>query len=533
MDFYEEMQNTVDIDDAVTPYANILRPEFKSYQEQALHDYLRRFRKVTPENFYRDVFPKGSLADVATQEKGKYAGRVYWNGELSKYVNDDLQAVLTEASNKSGKINYIAYAGNGETKELARELYAFVFRITLPEEIYPHYVLQSLDRLEWVFDKYGCGHSRTPRICPTYVLADDTYKQVWFCYVLQEPIPMFYHLHKKIQRLYDALSRAIYKLWDNGYWDDIQQRYVYVYECKKPMPKSIFQTYPVVGSKQGKREVSAYLTGQKYSLGNLNALVPKVSQVELYDPKMTLEEAKEKYEAWHLRRIVQHRKASKRRTFTVKPEVYQWYVNMHVMENQDMVQLGAMEALAAYAAKARICKETFLADLDKIQDVLASRFSKADVMEHKFRAIEYYDTIPEPLHYVSTERVSEWTGVQITPNKRNGRTQKQHLDIVHDSQSREKEVLEWVKNNPKGTQTRCSKELCISRQTVSKWWPGREKKVAVKNSCPLCGTEMVKTKIKPHYWAQKGKYYARLDKECPNCHLYLEGKPYVTQRPAE
>lgn len=533
MEFYEEVLNTMDVDDTVAPCVNILRPEFKSYQEQALHDYLQHFRKVEPETFYRDVFPKGTLADAVAQEKGKYAGRVYWNGELSKYVNDDLQAVLTEASNESGKINYIAYAGNGETNELARELYAFVFRITLPEEIYPHYVLQSLDRLEWVFDKYGCGHSRTPRICPTYVLADDTYKHVWFCYVMREPIPMFYHLHKKIQRLYDALSRAIYKLWDNGYWDDIQQRYVYVYECKKPMPKSIFQAYPVVGSKLGRREISAYLTGQKYSLGELNALVPKVSQVELYDPKMTLEEAEEKYEAWHLRRIVQHRKASKRRTFTVKPEVYQWYVNKHVMENQDIVQLGAMEALAAYAAKASICKEAFLEDLDKIQGILMARFSQKDILEHKFRAIDYYDTIPEPLHYVSTETVSEWTGVTINPNKRNYLPQKQHLKNLHDSQSYEKRILEWVKNNPGGRITQCSRELAISRQTVSKWWPGREKKVPAKNPCPLCGAEMVKIKIKPHYWAQKGKYYMRTDKECPKCHLYLEGRSRVTQRPAE
>jgi hypothetical protein len=248
---------------------------------------------------------------------------------------------------------------------------------------------------------------------------------------------------------------------------------------------------------------------------------------------MTLEEAKEKYEAWHLRRIVQHRKASKRRTFTVKPEVYQWYVNKHVMENQDIVQLGAMEALAAYAAKASICKEAFLEDLDKIQDILMARFSQKDILEHKFRAIDYYDTIPEPLHYVSTETVSEWTGVTINPNKRNYLRQKQHLKNLHDSQSYEKRILEWVKNNPGGRITQCSRELAISRQTVSKWWPGREKKVPAKNPCPLCGAEMVKINIKPHYWAQKGKYYMRTDKECPKCHLYLEGRSRVTQRPAE
>ena len=207
MEFYEEALNTIDVDDTITPSVNALRPEFESYQQQALHDYLQHFRKVEPETFYRDVFPKGALADAVVQEKGKYACRVHWNGELSKYVNDDLQTVLADAANKSGKINYIAYAGNGGTNELARQLYAFVFRVTLPEEISPYYVLGGLERIEWVFDRFGCGHSRTPRICPTYIFSDDTYKQVWFCYVLQEPIPMFYHLHKKIQRLFIVQDR--------------------------------------------------------------------------------------------------------------------------------------------------------------------------------------------------------------------------------------------------------------------------------------------------------------------------------------
>ena len=80
MEFYEEVLNTMDVDDTITPSVNALRPEFENYQQQALRDYLQNFRKVEPEHFYRDVFPKGALADAVVQEKGKYACRVHWNG---------------------------------------------------------------------------------------------------------------------------------------------------------------------------------------------------------------------------------------------------------------------------------------------------------------------------------------------------------------------------------------------------------------------------------------------------------------------
>ena len=100
----------------------------------------------------------------------------------------------------------------------------------------------------------------------------------------------------------------------------------------------------------------------------------------------------------------------------------------------------------------------------------------------------------------------------------------------------ESKILAWVKDNPEGTQTQCSKELDISRKTVSKWWPSRKKRekapqeTPVKNPCPICGAEMVKTKVGPHFWEQKSKFYARIDKDCPDCKHHIKGKSYPCQR---
>lgn len=525
------------IDSPVTPLENPLDPQYKNHQAQALSAFLKTSgKRVTPIDFYSDVFPEGALADSSAREKGKYAGRIYRDGELSQYVNDDMAEIMKCKPDQSAEMNCIAYIGQGKSSKEAFELYAMIFRVLLPEEVRPWYVKSCLESMEFVPDRFGMMCPRTPRICPTYILTDPSYESVYFCYILKDPIPMYHHLHKKLQRLYDALSRAIHKLWDIGYWDDLRQRFTYIYECKKPMPESIFRRYPVVGSKLGDGECVAYKVGHKYDLDELNALVPKVSRVELYDPKMTLEEAKEKYADWHRRRIEQHRKPSGSRTFHVPPIVYSSFIEDVVMDNKDTIQLGVFEALAAYAVKANICEETFLLDMDFIHKVLSARFNETDILEHKNNAKEEYEENPLGLFYAKTIEISKWIGIPIKPNDRNGLTQKEHLKKLHESQSSESRVVAWFKENPTGTQTQCSKELNISRKTVSKWWPSRKKRektkkeAPVKNPCPICGAEMVKTKVGPHFWEQKSKFYARIDKDCLNCGHHIRGKSYPCQR---
>ena len=534
---YPDINELDDIDPPM-PLINPLRPQYKNHQAQALSRFLDTFgTQKTPAEFYRHVFPAGMLSDVNAQESGKYACRVYKSKNWSQYVNDDLNGVLSCTPEESASMNYIAYAGRGTSSKQAFELYAFVFRVFLPDEISPFYVESCLEALKVSLDRYGNQYPRNPRICPTYVLTDKDYSSVYFCYVLREPIPMFHHLHTKLQRLYDALSRAIHHLWDIGIWDSTQKRFTYKYECKKPMPKSIFQQYPVVGSKLGNGECLAYEVGKKYDLEELNMLVPKVNRIQLYDPKMTLEEAKEKYGDWVERRIIQKRKPSGSRFFKPSIYIYNWFIRQ-ITENKDIIRLATMEALASYAVKNKINEGRFLADLADVRASLSVRFSEEDVSEHETRAKEYFEEDPLFLHYVKTEEVEEWTGIHIEPTKRNYKTRKEHLKGVHAKYSQEQAVLEWLEANPEGTQTACSKDLGISRKTVSKWWPTRKKRTPtqketkVKNPCPHCGAEMVKTKVGPHFWAQKAKFYARIDKDCPNCGHHIHGKPYACQRPA-
>ncbi len=528
------------------PLENRLKPGFKNLQAQALAQFIHMWgTQKTPSEFYRDVFPMGSLADAVTQEKEKYAAHVFKTDTRSEYLNDDLEAVLKYTPKDIASMSYIAYAGRGKTAKLARELYALIFKVILPDEVRPFHVDGCLSALKTLIDSHGGQYPRTPRICPTYILTDQKLEEVYFCYILNEPIPMYHRIHSKIQRLYDALSRAIHREWDITYWDEGLMRLCYTYECKKPLPNSIFHRYPVVGTKATRGEFLAYKVDAKYDVDELEQLVPKASRLGLYEPQLTLEEAKVKYPSWYRWRIEQHRKPLKQKNNESMLRVYNWYLD-EVKKQSYTINPGAMEALASYAAKADIDEEVFNADLEMIQSLLKDRFSAEELEEHKTRAKEWLEEIPHILMHWGISGISKWSGLQIEPNKRNYRTQAEHLKIVHDSQSCEDKVLEWVKANPGGTQTACSEELGISRKTVSKWWHGKKSrkkaptqatdipqpnKTSGKNLCPDCGAEMTRTKIGPYFLQKKGQFYAHYVRDCPNCHCHIKGKSYVCQKP--
>ena len=500
-----------------------------SKQTQALKQFLHFYGKeVTPAEFYRGIFPEGALSSASYQQQGKYACRLHIGDMLSCYVNDDLGPVIEENSARAATMSCITYAGSGKNQMLARECYALFFRVCLPNEVRPQYVEMCLDHLKWKTDRYGLPHKRNPQICPTYIVTDKSMENVFFCYVLEEPIPMYHGLHKKLQRLYDALSRAIHHLWDSYHWDDTTQQVVYDYECWKPHPANLFEAYPVVGSRLNGDACVAYEVGEKYTLADLNMLVPKSVQVEVYEPQMTLEEAREKYPDWYHRRIEQHRKSSGQRYFKTNEAVYRWFLRI-VNENIDTVELGAMEALASYACKCKIGRLTLSEDLADLHMKLSSRFQEEDIAEHEERALEFYSEAAGPLTTWGLDAINKWSGLSIQRSKRNGLPQKLHLKKVHEARSYKNKVREWVKAHPSGTQTECAAELDMSRQTACKWWP--KEQATTKYPCPQCGCEMSRVKAEPWFWNKKGKKYTRVDYICPNeqCGYIAKGKPYETK----
>ena len=477
--------------------------------------------EVSPSDFYRDIFPQGALADKELKEKQKYAGLIYPRGGLSRYVNDDLQTVLECAQSTFATMNCISYAGSGNTPELARELYALALRLSVPEDIAPsdfHSWLVDLDlQRDSRYTQMNLGASR---MYPTYIVTNARCHEIYFYYLLYEPLPLYHSLHKQIQRLYEALSRAIHSSFDRYHYDKIEKKRVYTYECRKPRPESFFAKFPVVGSRSKNSVYKAYKFGGRYDIEALNAIVPKACTVNIFHPTMTLEEAKEQYSKWYERRIERGQKATGQRTGKLNKKLYAWFLRL-VDDNIEIVEPGVLEAIASYACKTHIWEEDFLSDLEDYAKKLESRFSHDVIEEHKARATYFFNEYPTLLKKWGVDGINKWSGLSIEKDPRTDFNRKEHLNLLSESKSRQKDVQEWQKEHPTEKQADCARALGISRKTVSKWWVQPPK---VKNPCPLCGSEMEKIKVEPWYWEKKGKYCTRTYKKCPHCHYEVKGK---------
>jgi hypothetical protein len=88
------------------------------------------------------------------------------------------------------------------------------------------------------------------------------------------------------------------------------------------------------------------------------------------------------------------------------------------------------------------------------------------------------------------DSIAKLTNVDIPKNKRNGRRQKAHLELLQGmkklrkemgeyineggrpkgSGTKENQVKEWRKNNPEGKKAQCIRDTGLSKMTVYKWW---------------------------------------------------------------
>lgn len=479
---------------------------------------LSLFSQVSPMEFYRSIFPEGALAKDGIQEQGKYNAIIYADEEKPLYVHDDL-SVINMCSDFEGDgfkytfgnpiMNCIAYAGNCNRDDLTRELYAFVFKIKLNPD------LHRWDIIERIYNRHRITRHSEPKICPTYIVTDES--EVYFYYALSEPILMFNHSLREIQGLYNMISREIHHSFDR------------VDEYKKPKPKSIFERYPVVGSASHSNCWTAYRSGDKYSIDELNQIVPKSSRLNFTPSKYSIEYCKANFPDWYNRRFVQHRKPSRNQFWRNREALYEWFLNL-AKENINTVELGVLEALASYALKSSVGSRKFLSDLHELCDLLKPRFPTKEIAEHEGNAITLSDKPPSMLKRWSIKYIEKITGLSIPRNKRNGRTRKEHLKIVHEKLSKEKEVQVWRSNHPQGTKTECAEELGICRTTVYKHWEPKRPKPKTssnKNICEACGAEMEKHKVEPWFWEQKGNYYTRTNRVCPCCGLYIQGRARI------
>ena len=139
-------------------------------------------------------------------------------------------------------------------------------------------------------------------------------------------------------------------------------------------------------------------------------------------------------------------------------------------------------AMVIYGVKCDVPFEKIKEDAIELQPYLTSikeddPFTKDDIMSAMDCFDDRYATFP-------IKDIEKLTGIPIPRNKRNGRTQKKHLqgarairDINNENwregngRKPKRDIVEqWQKSHPDGKKIECERETGLSRHTVLKWW---------------------------------------------------------------
>ena len=439
-------------------------------------EYLSQYYdEASPKEFYRAVFPAGSLEQAGVREKGKYTGvaveilpeRKDGRQVTRRYtITDDLNMIdQLIKSDEFIIISPISYAGKSRESKNARYLHGIAID------------LDGVDKLSRLQDLIH--QMDTAMFLPkaTYMVASGTGLHLY--YLFREPVPCFKNITKQLSVLKTALVRKIWNMYVTSLSNHVQIQ-------------SLFQGFRMVGgiTKVGTR-VRAFETGQKVTIEYLNEFVnPEYQATQFtYKSKLLLSEAKVKYPEWYEKRIVQGRKKG---TWTCKRDLYEWWKRRLLDEIREGHRYYGIMCLAVYAKKCGIeydelSRDAFgmLEAMERLTRDETNHFTDYDITAALDMYNDNYITFP-------IDTISELTQIPIQKNKRNHRKLDAHIRIVNakrrfirdelgehigrpkGSGLKELEVKMWFAHCPNGTVSECSRELKVSRTTVYKYRPGKK-----------------------------------------------------------
>lgn len=428
------------------------------------------FPEETPGCFYRKLFPVGSFEEQGVFVQGKYNGIIVEiDSSKSKVyrhtLTDDLKKIDEVCSrNNFCLMSPISYVGKSRCSNNAREMYALVIDLDGVVDVSNfNFLMTQIDHgLEMTAFIWGL-----PR--PTYIVSSGTGVHLYF--VFEHPIRLFPNVIKELEKL---KKRLTWQAWTQGasvLHDKVQ------YE-------SLFQGFRVVGTitKKGTR-TRAFKTGDKVTIDYLNQFVPEEHQAEgfCYKSSISLQQAKEKWPDWYEKRIVNK---EPRGTWTCKRDLYFWWIKTLRAGAEQGHRYWCVMTLAVYAKKSGVSYEELAKDAMNLIDFLDSRgdgtdpFTEADVLD----ALEAYN---DNYYTYPIKSIVERTGIPIEKNKRNGRSQEQHvkmMNLIRDlddpqgnwrnkqgAPTKEAEIKAYAAAHPEANHSEIARALGVSRPTVIKW----------------------------------------------------------------
>ena len=421
--------------------------------------------ELTPKEFYRAIFPAGTLEKKGEQVKGGFnAMAVEMFDKNSKIkartyiVTDDLEIIdKLNASQNFAIISPITYAGKSGRAINGRYIYALAID------------LDGIETQAHINDLFHHIESEyIPK--PSYIVWSG--QGVHLYYQFENPIPCYKNITKQLGKMKQGLTKLIW----NKY---ITTQY------NKPQYQSLFQGFRVVGTvtKAGNK-TRAFAYGGPITIDYLNGFVSaenKVTEI-VYKSKMTLEEAREKYPEWYEKRIIKKQASG---GWYCHRGLYEWWLDKLKEEIVAGHRFYGVAVLSVYAIKCNISRKELEADARSLLEPLDDLTVNEDnhfTIEDIYSALEFYndDYITFPI-----DTITKLTAIEIKKNKRNWRKQKMHLEMARSNlaimnkyndkalqgrPSKAEDVKEWRRTNPNGTKKECIEQLAISKSTVYKYW---------------------------------------------------------------
>lgn len=426
--------------------------------------------EVTPQEFYRAVFPEGELAEAGKKEKGKYTAiavemtkQKKQNGMplIKRYtITDDLQMInrLLESENFI-IISPISYAGKSRLSENARFMYGLCFDLDgISTKTQLADLLHQMKETDYL-----------PQA--TYIVCSGSGLHLY--YLFKKPIPLFKNVSKQLEAVKKHLTKRIWNKFITDLWES-------------PQIESLYQGFRLAGgvAKNGSR-TRIFETGDRIDLEELNNYLPDEIRITsiAYKSSLTKAQAKEKYPEWYEKRVI---KKESKGTWTCKSDLYYWWLRRIKTEATTGHRYFCIFCLAIYAKKSGISQDqlekdafSLVEEFDYLTTDEGNHFTNEDVL----KALEAYNnsSFTYPIDFIKDK-----CDIFIQRNRRNGRKQKVHLERIRALQkvdypngewrkgngrpTRQAEIESWQQSHPEGTKADCIRETGASKPTVYKYW---------------------------------------------------------------
>lgn len=417
-------------------------------KEEWLGTYME---KVTPYEFYRDLWPEGTFERMGEYEDQKNNGlalAIESKGKAKHTILTDGLEQLEDLLQEDFVITSpIGYYGRRRSGNNARYAYALAFDldgVEMPQ-------LRDVD------------HQMKMGIIPKATYIVNSGRGLHLYYVLRQPAILLPTVQKALKELKYALTKEV--IWNR-----------FTSTRKDAEVQGILQGFRMVGSpsKLGHEyPVTAYRwgRGERVTLDYLLESLPQTSssRKKVYDLISALEgrnlaQAKERWPEWYQRRIVEQQPRGR---WTVKRDLYDWWLR----EIRDKITVGhrfyGVMTLAIYAVKCGIDEDelrrdaySLLQPYDDMSIEEVNRFTEDDIEAALNIYQETYTTFPR-------DDISKLTGITLTPNKRNGRKQKDHLKRARAVQTIDYPDGEWREGNGRPSKEQQVRELRAAHPEAS------------------------------------------------------------------